>query len=166
MSSGHKGLAKSLGFEDRHSIREPHKGLASGCMSDMMTWLCLSFRIWGGQGLTGKIPGHDDAITGPWWCSMPQDAVMMFAFYWGLIFAWPTGARQLCSVCFYASGLRSCLWSPSWSWTFVPPGWPPSFSLHLMLSSVVCVAVSPAVWGFRLCLCCRWFTRTYSEAGR
>lgn len=56
MSSRQWGLAKSLGFKDRHSIRE---GPEDGPYVSYDDLVSLSFRIPGGHGLTGKIPGHD-----------------------------------------------------------------------------------------------------------
>lgn len=55
-------------------------------------------------------------------------------------------------VCFYAFDLASCYVAKAGFEPTVPPGWPTSFclSLRTMLSSVVCVAASSAVPGFRL----------------
>ena len=66
-------------------------------------------------------------------------------------------------VCFYAFDLASCYVAQAGFEPTVSPGWPTSFclGLRMMLSSVVCVAASPAAPGFRLCCVAAGLLVTY-----
>lgn len=79
--------------------------------------------------------GHDDISVIGRLCLLPVPLILLF-------------------VCIYAFDLASCYVAQAGFGPTVPLGWPASFCLSLctmLSSSVVCVAVSPAVPGFRLC---------------
>lgn len=120
MSSGHKGLAKSLGFKDRHSIREVHEDwLAAVCQLWWPGYVLASGyeedKGWQVRYLVMMMPslGPDGAVcrrvlwwwywysTEAWYSHGPQglDNCVLFAFMllvWGLVYEAQVDLEPLC----------------------------------------------------------------------